>query len=318
MREPFAPVLSGLVQAMRQTEEHNSFHMMQVLSDLRSAAISGFSNLAESIGDASKPALRRVVFEHDCLLPDDVGKSLHGDLMMTASLPDKNHAAFITATVILVADRLQDGTGQDDLFWNWSAFQERYREAAAPVRAALMNGFRCAHDMQLARLENPPKGRDLRTYDEDDLVRLLKLIARNMSANLRNAVCDLAPEETKTVHQKALTNCLKHSCILSEFGGWFPKEVVELASLDTEHPAHPACTALMLIDAISTEDATGRMADLYETMAEDYYLMREEIRVPVVAALRHLHELDSAWEPYADWSPETRLNKAIVMPFAKS
>ena len=303
---------------MRQTEEHQSFHMMQVLSDLRSAAISGFSDLADSIGNASKPALRHVVFEHECALPADVAENLRGDLMMAAALPDKNHAAFITATIILVADRLQKGAGEDDLFWNWSAFHDRYREAAAPVRAALMNGFRCAHDMQLARLDNPPQGRDLRTYDEDDLIRLLKLIARNMSKDLRNRLCDLAPGDTRAVHQRALTNCLKHSCILSEFGGWFPKEVVEMASLDTDHPAHAACTALMLIDAISTADATGRMADLYETLAEDYFLMREEIRVPVVAALRHLHELDSTWEPYADWSPETRLNKAIVMPLAKS
>ena len=244
--------------------------------------------------------------------------SLHAELMMVASMPDQDHPSFMTATAILLADRLQKGAGEDDLYWNWDAFQDRYREAPSPVRAALMNGFRCAHAMRLVKLDQPPQGRDLRTYDEVDLVRLLKIIARSMTDELRDSVCALAPEDTRLVHRKALENCLKGSCVLSEFGGWFPAEVVELASLDCNHPAYVACTALMLLDAIETEDAKGKMAFRYEELAEEYFQLAPEIRVPMVAGLRHLHEMDTDWAPYANWTPEKRFEKAIVMPFTKS
>lgn len=242
---------------------------------------------------------------------------LHGELMMVASMPDQDHPAFMVATIVLLADRLQHGAGEDDLFWNWDAFQDRYHEAPSPVRAALMNGFRCAHSMKRVNLDRPPAGRDLRTYDEADLVRLLKLIARSMTDDIRERLCDLAPEEIRDVHRTALENCLKSSCVLSEFGGWFPGEVVEKASLDVTHPAYTGSTALLLIDAITTSDAKGKMAYRYEELAEEYFELQPEVRVPMVAGLRHLHEMEADWEPYAGWDPEQRLNKAIVMPFTK-
>lgn len=294
------------------------FRSMQVLSDLQSVASAGYSNLAERMSGKLSSSLRRVIFDQECkMTPEDVA-GLHAELMMVASMPDQDHPAFMTATAVLLADRLQRGAGEDDLFWNWDAFQDRFREAPSPVRAALMNGFRCAHTLRLVKLDQPPKGRDLRTYDEVDLVRLLKIIARSMTDDLRDIVCDLAPEETRSVHRKALENCLKGSCTLSEFGGWFPAEVVEQASLDCEHPAYAACTALMLLNAIETNDANGKMALRYEELAEEYFQLAPEIRVPMVAGLRHLHEMDTEWEPYANWTPERRFEKAIVMPFTKS
>lgn len=290
---------------------------MQVLSDLRSAAAFGFSALAASLNPHREKDLRRVVFEQECKLSQGDSKTLHGELMMVASMPDQDHLAFMTATIVLLADRLQNGNGRDDLYWNWDAFQERFQEAPAPVRAALMNGFRCAHGLKLVELDRPPKRRDLSTYDEVDLIRLLKIIARSMPNNVRDLLCELAPTETRPVHRNALENCLKSSCVLSEFGGWFPSEVVEKASLDANHPAYSACTALLLVNAISTEDANGTMASRYEVMAEEYFLMQPEVRVPMVAGLRHLYEMKTEWEPYADWAERDRLNKAIVMPFTK-
>jgi hypothetical protein len=181
-----------------------------------------------------------------------------------------------------------------------------------------MNGFRCAHGLGLVKLDRMPVATDLRTYDEADLFRLLKIIARSMTAEIRAQVCDLAPEDIRGVHQKALDNCLKSSCILTEFGGWFPCEVVEQASLDSDHPGHAACTALMILDAIETRDAAGKMARRYEEQADDYNLLPPEQRVPLLAGLRHLHELGTDWEPYADWPADKRIDKAVVMPFPKA
>jgi len=294
-----------------------SFKVMQVLSDLQSAAAASFDALAARTSPALQDTLSRVVFDQDCKMTPQDAEALHAELMMIASMPDQDHPSFVTATIVLLTDRLRRGAGQDDLFWNWDAFQERFRQAPSPIRAALMNGFRCADDMQLVKLDQPPSGTDLRTYDEEDLIRLLRIIARSMTDNARDEVCMIAPEEIRDVHRTALENCLRTSCILSEFGSWFPYEVVEPVSLDTEHPAYAACSALILLDAIVTSDAEGKMAYRYEELAEEFFHLKPEYRMPMVAGLRHLHEMEADWEPYAEWPPEELMQKAIVMPFAK-
>jgi len=59
------------------------------------------------------------------------------------------------------------------------------------------------------------------------------------------------------------------------------------------------------------------MASRYEALAEEYFALSPEIRVPLAAGLRHLYEMRADWEPYAAWDETERLNKAIVMPFTK-
>ncbi|MEM1074861.1 MAG: hypothetical protein AAF665_10145 [Pseudomonadota bacterium] len=294
-----------------------TFRTLQVISDLQSASAAGFAALAQRLSPDLEPALRRLIFEQEGRMTDADEVALHAELMMVASMPDEDHGAFMTATIVLLCDRLQYGAGKDDLYWNWDAFQERFREAPSPIRAAVMNGFRCADAMQTVKLGRPPRGTDLRTYDEEDLIRLLKIIARSLTDDLRATVCLLADPDIRPVHRKALDNCLKSSCILSEFGGWFPAEIVEQASLDATHPCYAASTALMILDAIATRDAAGRMAFRYEEQADDYNLLPTELRVPLLAGLRHLHEMEAEWEPYSDWPAEKRVDKAIVMPFIK-
>lgn len=302
---------------MRKIAAPITFHTLQVVSDLQSAAVSGFSDLVSCLNAGLEADARRLVFEQECKMTSDDADKLHGELMMVASMPDQNHPAFMTATIILLSDRLQFGAGEDDLYWNWDAFQDRFREAPSPVRAALMNGFRCAHSLKLVKLNDVPNGTDLRTYDENDLRRLLKMIARGMTEEMLDHVASLAQSETAKVHRKALDNCLRGSCVLSEFGSWFPAEVVEQVSLNPVHEAYAACTALMVLDAIETQDAEGKMAHRYEAHADAYILLPTEIRVPLLAGLRHLHEMESDWEPYTDWPAARRVDKAIVMPFAK-
>ena len=295
-----------------------TFTTLQVISDLQSAAVAAFSDLSNAASPAIEPQLRTLVFEQECKLTVSQAEGLHSELMMLASMPDQDHPAFMAATIILLLDRLQFGAGDDDLFWNWNAFESQYRDAVSPVRAAVMNGFRCAHSLGLVQLDALPKAADLRTYDESDLRRLLKIIARSMTYDVRQSVATLAPEEIRDVHLKALENCLKTSCVLSEFGGWFPVEVVDQVSLDSTHPGYAACTALMILDAIETKDIAGKMAYRYEEQADDYNLLPAEQRVPLLAGLRHLHEMDHIWEPYADWPASKRVDKAIVMPFPKA
>lgn len=304
--------------SMRHASVPISFQTLQVIADLQSAAATGFGGLADRLKPAQKQMLRRVIFDQKCMLSAADAEAIHADLLLVAALPDKGPDAFLTATALLLADRLQGGSGADDLFWNWDAFQDHYRKGSSPVRAAVMNGFRWAHTTRRVNLDQVPDGRDLQTYDGTDLIRVLKVIARAMSADLRELVCKAAPVDTRAVHRTALDNCLKGSCVLSEYGGWFPGEVVELVSLDPEHVAHAQCTALVLLDALVTRDAKGRMAFRWEELADRYLRMRPETRTAILAGVRHLHEMAIDWSPYTGWSPDKLVEKAVVVPFAKA
>ncbi|WP_299826012.1 hypothetical protein [uncultured Roseobacter sp.] len=303
---------------MRHASVPISFQTLQVVADLQSAAATGFSGLADRLKPAQKQLLRRVIFDQNCVLSSRDVESIHADLLLVAALPDKGLDAFLTATALLLADRLQGGSGADDLFWNWDAFQDHYRKGSSPVRAAVMNGYRWAHTTRRVNLDRAPEGRDLQTYDGADLIRVLKVIARSMPAGLRDLVCDAAPVGTRTVHRTALENCLKGSCVLSEYGGWFPGEVVELISLDPEHAAYAHCTALVLLDALVSRDAKGRMAFRWEEQADRYLRMRSEMRTAILAGVRHLHEMAIDWSPYTGWAPDQLVEKAVVVPFAKA
>lgn len=303
---------------MRQARVPFSYQTLQVLSDLRSVAEKGFARLADRMKPERHACLRRVIYEQKCRLTLEDAGTLHSDLLLIAALPDKGFDAFLAATALLLADRLQDGEGDDDLYWNWDAFPDRYRAAAAPVRAALMNGFRWAHATRKVTLETPPSGSDLNTHDEVELIDGLHNIARGMTDADRDTVCLLAADGTEDVHRRALENCLRGNCVLSDFGSWFPVEVVERASRDSAHPGFAGCIALLLIDAIVTRDAGGRMARRWEEQAEDLNLLAPDVRKPLIAGVRHLHEMGFDWKPYARWPTAQIAEKAVVVPFPKA
>jgi hypothetical protein len=303
---------------MRVSHVPISFQTLQVVSDLRSVADKGFTALATQLKPDLKAPLHRVIFDQKARMRRIDAEMLHEDLLLVAALPDKGFDAFLAATALLLADRLQEGAGSNDLAWNWSKFQESFRAASAPTRAALMNGFRLAHATRRVALEHPPCTKDFFTYDLADTLRLLKEIARAMPEETRDAICDLADGDTCAVHRTALENLLNGSCVLSEFGGWFPGEVIEAAARDCDHPGHAGAMALVLIDAIETRDARGRMAHCWEHQAEDFNLLTPEQRGPMIAGVRHLHEMGFDWKPYAAWPAAELVEKAIVVPFARA
>ncbi len=302
---------------MRQSQPRMSFPVLQVLADLRTVAGTGFGELSQLMPPGGKAVLRKVVFDQNCRMKPSDARAIHRDLVACANAPDRALGPFLTATALLIADRLQNGAGTDDLSTNWENLRDRYLEGPSPVRATLMQGFCRLQGLHKSGPEQPVPAQKMMTYDGDDLQRLLRRIAREMSPEIRDEICAFAGPETAGVHRRALENCLEGSCVLSEFGDWFPCEVVEKASLDPQHCGYSGCTALILLDAIETRDAQARMAFRWQEQADRYLKLRPEVRVPIIAGVRHLHEMFFDWQPYGGWSPEELVEKAVVVPFAR-
>ncbi|GFE49524.1 hypothetical protein So717_12770 [Roseobacter cerasinus] len=303
---------------MRSAPVPISFQTLQVVADLRAVVVAGADGLAAHLAAEKEPLLRRVIDDQGCLLSAEDAEALREDLLLVAARPDQGLADFLAATALLLADRLQGGAGADDLYWNWDAFAGHYRKGPAPVRAAVLHGFRLAHATRRVNLEHPPEGRGLYTYDAADLQRFLTLVARSLSPVQRDHVCRSAPADTRAVHRTALDNCLDGSCRLSDYGTWFPREVVEMVSLQPEHVGFAPATALLLLDCIATRDAEGRMAFRWAELAPHYVQMTSKARGAILAGVRHLYETSPDWAPYAGWAPDRLVEKAVVVPFAKA
>ncbi len=104
---------------------------------------------------------------------DDFGTRAFSSLLFAAAMPEEDFGAFIAATSILLADRLQGGQGDDDLYWNYEAFSEHYRLADAPVRAALMNGFRLGYELDRIKLPDLPPPETCLTMQKENVLQML-------------------------------------------------------------------------------------------------------------------------------------------------
>ncbi len=107
------------------------------------------------------------------IIPDEKPRS-YSSLLMAAAMPDEDFNGFIVSTAILLADRLQGGAGQDDLYWNYDAFKDHYLLADAPVRAALMNGFRIGHQSGRCVLPEEPAAKSCYTRASQDVLQILR------------------------------------------------------------------------------------------------------------------------------------------------
>ena len=155
------------------TSSAEVFRRRQVTSDLISVVRAHRAAL-DRLG--STPSERDAIAEivaQDCVLTTPAEDRLASQLLLAAALPDDDFPAFICATSILVVNRLSQGRGQDDLYWNWDVFRMHYRLADPPVRAALMNGFRAMDIAGLVTLDHRPSKDECLTLPEADVLAAL-------------------------------------------------------------------------------------------------------------------------------------------------
>lgn len=113
-------------------------------------------------------------------------RKAYSSILLSAALPDDDFNAFVVATALLLADRLQGGGG-DDLYWNFEAFREHYLIADAPVRAAIMNGFRTLQLTGQGSVSAPLHAQTCFTRQEEDVYLILQSEAANELADIIRA-----------------------------------------------------------------------------------------------------------------------------------
>lgn len=173
------------------TSSAEVFRRRQVVSDLI-GVVRAHGSALDRLGStlAEREAISEIV-ARGCVLSKPEQDRLASHLLLAAALPDDDFPAFICATSILVANRLSQGRGQDDLYWNWDVFRMHYRLADPPIRAALMNGFRAMDIAGLVTLDGGPSDDECLSMSKTEV---LEALAPSDPLNL-------APAITAKVHQ---------------------------------------------------------------------------------------------------------------------
>ncbi len=153
------------------------------------------------------------IIQNGARIPGDKPRS-YSSILLAAAMPDEDFNGFIAATAILLADRLQNAGGQDDLYWNYEAFRDHYCLADAPARAAIMNGFRAAHQSGRCKLPDAPDEKACLTRRKDDVLLLLK---GEGLADLERAIeADVMPD----VAGRLWTGAVSQALSLPELAGY--------------------------------------------------------------------------------------------------
>lgn len=175
------------------------FRTAQVVSDLRCVARQGdlatLAGISAGVPNADAgDDLVRLIHAEGCRIATDGTARLHAALVLAATLPNDDFSAFVVATATLLADRLQDGGGSDDLFWHWDAFREHYAIAPPPVRAAIMQGYAAQNALGLVALLDPPSVDDLTTEPGTDILEALRPLTRTTNRTLQGIARKLIDE----------------------------------------------------------------------------------------------------------------------------
>ncbi|AZQ66956.1 hypothetical protein EF888_07290 [Silicimonas algicola] len=106
------------------------FRTRQALRDLDEATrIHRDAVLRLGTTGAEREDIAAIVEDGGRILLPDRQRAYH-QLLLSAALPEDDFPAFIAATAILLTDRISEGGGTDDLYWNWEAFRDQGSLAA--------------------------------------------------------------------------------------------------------------------------------------------------------------------------------------------
>lgn len=279
--------------------------------DLRAAAgrqaRSAFRGIAARIPPADKAdgagaqALTRVILHQGARLERAEDRPLFDALQFAATQPGTDRAAFAAATAILLANRLQNGLGQEDLGAYWESFRPAYFALPAHDRAAIVQGFLTGAEfghVVIAPLDG--HWAHLTSRAEDVGAALLAVAAQHQS-QLLFSVAEFAGEQM-AAHLLAQLRMILAGARRKPLTGDCPLfDPLLMMASNAAHPAHLPATAVLLVEAIRARDAEGWFAlTLWPDMIGTW-LARDTLSArPILAGLRYLYEADPLWVPMPD------------------
>ena len=155
------------------TSTADVFRTRQALRDLLAAVhLYREAIIRPGLTGAEKDAIEKIL-NRGCRIVAADDLRAYSEIRLAAAMPDEDFGAFIGATALLLADRLQQGCGGDNLYWNWDAFRDHYMLADPPVRAAIMNGFRLGDMLGAVSVASPPDEAACLTLTRGDVVASL-------------------------------------------------------------------------------------------------------------------------------------------------
>jgi len=95
-------------------------------------------------------------------------------LLLASALSDEDEESFRYATCLLLIGRLESTSRADNLFWRWPAVQAASAGAHAPLRAAIMCGFREAQRLGRVDFGRAPAPEDCMTRSPGQVAALLE------------------------------------------------------------------------------------------------------------------------------------------------
>lgn len=286
---------------------------MQALSDLKAASRDGLLPALEAVHEGVADSFSAFLEAPNTPLTD--GAPLREAAGQIPTAPDTNAELRGRAAALLIADSLIEARPEDMLAYLWEVYREELEGLPTPLRAALMNGFKQLHQLNLVKIDPVVTPKYCLSQTPEAVCAPLCAIAKAASDEALLEVSHGDYGEGVEKHFAALKRVIhSQNCVFHSDQTWYPHEVVSLAAYSPELSEGQWCLALLLVDAVSGSDIDCGSEFRWEKFAHDYTRFPAASRRYIMAGFRYIYEHDEWWEPYATWSDRQFSRDGLVIP----
>ncbi len=286
---------------------------MQALSDLKAAARDGLLPTLEAVQGGVSDSFYAFMEAPNTPLTD--GAPLREAAGTLVTSPDTSAVLRGQAAALLIADSLIEARPEDMLTFLWEMYREELEGLPAPLRAALMNGFKQLHQLNLAKIDPVVNPRYCLSQTPEAVCAPLCAMAKAVDEEALRDVSYGDYEKDVKKHFTALKKVIqKQNCVFADDQTWHPHEVVSLAAYSPEYPEAQWCLAILLVDTIMGAAVEQSFDYRWESHARNYVRFPLSAKRHITAGFRHICEQYECWEPYATWSDRQFARDGLVIP----
>lgn len=300
----------------------SAFYQFQTVHDLRDLAARAEpavrGRLASLVPHRGGTAALDQAIKAGCQLDPAHAPDLYDALLFGATLPGGDRDVFVLATALLLADRLQQGGGTDDLWHHWDTLRADYNALPPVPRSAILRGYRVAGARGLIALGAPPRGPTLRSAPLNDVMQGLRRLARKLNEHNILPVTHAERDRHAAPRGDPLRSILVDDASVGDVPtaeAYLPSDIVEHFSSASFAPAFEACTAMILLKDLQ-QDTDGHPSEVRwatPDLNRAYRTLPRWARLPILAGFRALAERDG-WDPYDGAAPDAGTSGAVPIP----